>query len=459
MRSVAVIGAGVSGLAAALALERRGISARVLEATDRVGGSVRTGRAQGYQFEHGPYALFDNAPELTALIAQLGLGPRLQQSSRASGTRYLALHGELHAIPAGPKILSGSLLSLGARMRLLMEVVGSRPKSPDETVLEFGRRHVGEEATRLLLEPFASLLYAGDVSRLSAQSCFPALLALEKRYGSLVRGIVEEYRQGKRAGAWLPVGGNLLSFPDGLEELPRAMAAALSEPVRLRSPAARIWPLADGVRLELASGEELSAAAVVLATPATAAADLLVEAAPGASALLRAVPYTPLAEVHLGFAQAEVSGGLAAFGFLVPASERMPLLGCIFTSSLFPSRAPAGHCLLSVILGGARSSSLAQQGGDALASIAASAVRRLLGVHKEPCFVHPVVWPQAMPQYEVGTARRNESLQEELAQAGPLFFAGNACEGAFLGDAARRGEQIAEAVQARLGRAGARSPV
>jgi protoporphyrinogen/coproporphyrinogen III oxidase len=456
MRPVAVIGAGVSGLAAALALERRGIPARVLEASDRVGGAVRTGRAQGYQFEHGPYTLFDNAPELSSLISQVGLGPRLQQSSKASGTRYLALHGALRAIPPGPKILSGSLLTWGARMRLLMEVVGSRARSPDETVLEFGRRHVGEEATRLLLEPFASLLYAGDVSRLSAQVCFPALIALEKRHGSLVRGIVEEYRQGKRAGAWLPVGGNLLSFPDGLEELPRAMAAALAEPVRLRAPTSRIWPQEDGVRVELASGEELSAAAVVLATPAPAASGLLAEASPAAARLLRDVSYTPLAVVHLGFAQAEVSGDLQAFGFLVPASERMPLLGCVFTSSLFPARAPAGHCLLSVILGGARSPALAHQGSDALASIAASAVRRLLGVHTEPSFAHTVVWPQAMPQYEVGTLARNASLEAALARAGPIFLAGNACEGAFLGDAARRAEQVALAVQARLGRGGAR---
>jgi oxygen-dependent protoporphyrinogen oxidase len=248
------------------------------------------------------------------------------------------------------------------------------------------------------------------------------------------------------------VGGNLISFPDGLEELPRAMAAGLVEPVRLRSPATRLWPTADGVRVELANGEELPASAVVLALPASEAADLLTEGAPQAEQILREVRYAPLAIVHLGFAQAEVSGDLSAFGFLVPAAEGMPLLGCIFVSSLFDARAPAGHCLLSVVLGGARSQDLAHQGAEALTSIAANAARRLLGIHTEPSFARASVWPQAIPQYDVGTARRKAGLAAELARVGPLFFAGNACEGAFLGDAARRGEQIAEAVLARLGR-------
>ncbi|HEY3451152.1 MAG TPA: protoporphyrinogen oxidase [Myxococcales bacterium] len=452
MRPVVVIGAGVSGLATALALVRRGIPARVLEESDRVGGSLRTGRAEGYQYELGPYALFDNEPKLRELIEQVGLAAKLQHASSASGTRHLVLHGALKPLPPGPKMLTGGPLSFGARMRLLMEVVSSRPASDDESVLDFGRRHVGDEVTRLLLEPFVGLLYAGDLARLSAKSCFPALYEVERRHGSLVRGVINEYRQGLRAGAWLPVGGNVISFDGGLEELPRAMAARLGDGVRLRTAAARVWPSADGVRIELASGEEVSAASAVLAVPASVGAQLLSGCSPQAEALLKQVPYAPLAVVHLGFPVAEVSANLRAFGFLVPSSEGLPLRGCVFTSSLFPGRAPEGHCLLSVVLGGARMPDIVVQPEEALVRMASSAVRRLLGIPKEPVFAKASTWPQALPQYEVGTERRNAALRSELSRLGPVFFAGNAWDGAFVGECVRRADAIAEQVAAQLKR-------
>lgn len=457
MRPVAIIGAGVSGLATALALARRGIPVRVLEESDRVGGALRTGRADGYQFEQGPHTLFDAEPTLRELIDRIGLRQRVLTASRATGTRYLALQGALRAIPPGPKLLTSGPLSLGARMRLLMEVVSSRAGSEEESVLEFGRRHAGEEVTRVLLEPFVGLLYGGDVARLSAQSCFPALVEVERRHGSLVRGLVDEYRQGKRAGAWLPVGGNVVSFPEGLEELPRAMAAALPEPVRLGTAAARVWPSEDGVRIELESGEEVSAAAAVLALPASAAAPLLAGCSPQAEALLRQVPYAPLAVVHLGFPVAEVAADLRAFGFLVPASEGLPVRGCVFASSLFPGRAPEGHCLLTVLLGGARTPEIVVQERETLVRVAASAVRRLLGVHKEPVFARAATWPRALPQYEVGTERRNAALRSELARLGPVHLAGNAWDGAFVGECVRRAEAVAEQVAQQLRRGPRRS--
>ncbi len=452
MRPVVVIGAGVSGLATALALSRRGIPVRVLEESDRVGGSLRTGRSEGYQYELGPYALFDNEPKLRELIEEVGLSPRLQHATSASGTRHLVLHGALKPLPPGPRMLTGGPLSLSARMRLLMEVVASRPAADDESVLEFGRRHVGEEATRVLLEPLVGLLYAGDIARLSAKSCFPALTEVERRHGSLARGILDEYRQGLRAGAWLPVGGNVISFERGLEELPRAMAARLGDALRLRTAATRVWPSADGARIELASGEEVSASTAVLAVPAGVAAQLLSGCSPQAEALLRQIPYAPLAVVHLGFPVAEVSANLRAFGFLVPACEGLPLRGCVYSSSLFPGRAPEGHCLLSVILGGARVPDIVVQPEEALVRMASSAVRRLLGIPKEPVFARAATWPQALPQYEVGTERRNAALRAELARLGPVHFAGNAWDGAFVGECVRRADAAAEQVAAQLKR-------
>lgn len=453
MRPVVVIGAGVSGLATAHALSRRGVPVRVLEEGGRVGGVLRTGRADGYQFEHGPYALFDNEPKLRELIEAVGLAPRLQHASKASGKRHLVLHGSLRPLPPGSKMLTGGPLSLTARMRVLMEVVSSRPTSDDESVLEFGRRHVGDEVTRVLLEPLAGLLYAGDLARLSAQSCFPALVEVERRHGSLGRGIYSEYRQGLRAGAWLPVGGNVISFAGGLEELPRAIAAKLGESViRLNTAAARVWPSPDGVRIELASGEELAAASAVLAVPSGVAAQLVSGCSPQAEALLRQIPYAPIAVVHLGFPTAQVPADLKAFGFLVPAGEGLPVRGCVYTSSLFPGRAPDGHCLLTVVLGGARMPDIVVQPPDALIRMATSAVRRLLGISQEPSFARADTWPQALPQYEVGTERRNAALRAELARLGTVYFAGNAWDGAFVGECVRRADAVAEQIAAQLAR-------
>ena len=154
--------------------------------------------------------------------------------------------------------------------------------------------------------------------------------------------------------------------------------------------------------------------------------------------------------VHLGFPVAEIAADLDAFGFLVPASEGLPVRGCVFTSSLFAGRAPAGHCLLSVVLGGARMPDIVVQEPQTLIRMATSVARRLLGIPKEPVFARACTWPRALPQYEVGTERRNGALRSELARLGPVYFAGNAWDGAFVGECVRRADSLAEQVASQL---------
>jgi oxygen-dependent protoporphyrinogen oxidase len=449
MKPVVVLGAGISGLCVALRLKKRGVPVVVLEASDRVGGALRTETEHGFQFECGPHSVFDREPAMLALIEEVALSGRLVFAGPEARVRFLCRHGKLRKVPPGAGLLTSDLLSLRARLRILGELASPRSHSDDDTVLEFGKRHIGEEATRMLVDPLVSFLFAGDISRLSMKSCFPALHALGGVHRSLAWGLLEEYRAAKRAGPWLPVAGNMLSFVGGLEELPAAVAAQLGNAIRLRARAVELKIERDEVRVTIEGSEPLDASAVVLAVPAHDGARLLQSSLPQAAALMREISYSPLALVHLGYSRASLSADLAASGFFVPASEELPVLGCLFASSIFPGRAPSGQTLLTVLIGGSRRPDLANLNPDELECIARRQLELLLGTRGEPSFARVTRWPRAIPQYLVGTERRNSQLRQILDRVGRIQLAGNAYHGVSVNDCVRRSGEIAAEVIAR----------
>lgn len=431
MIGTAVIGAGLSGLVRAWSLVKRGEEVNLLESSPRAGGVVRTERRDGFLLELGPNTVRPT-PEIWSLVEELGLaGEAIFADSRSP--RYIDFGGRLHPLPMSPTaLLRTGLLSGKGKLRLLAEPFVGR-RHGQESVRDFFARRFGSEVAERLIEPFVSGILAGDASRLSLQECFPALARWERERGSLAAGGFAAFRQRDR-GRRAPRG--LLSFREGLETFPRAMVRELGERLRLDTEVLNISRPSDSWRIETTRGM-VEAQRLTLATPAAAAARLVAPFDPEVSRALATVPCPPLVVLHLAWAESAFPSPLRGFGHLVVPQRERRILGAVWSSSLFPGRAPEGLTLLTVFLGGARDPEAVLLSDGELSGIAARDVTSALGAKGEPRIVGVTRYPRALPQYDFGHAGRSGALAEAESRWPGLSFLGNYRGGVSVGDVVR----------------------
>ncbi|MBM3873001.1 MAG: protoporphyrinogen oxidase [Verrucomicrobia bacterium] len=407
--AVAVIGAGVTGLTAAYQLVRSGVPVRVFETAAQVGGPVQTEQtSDGWLIESGPNSLLLGDAAVTRLFDELGLSARLQVAAGSARKRFLVRKGEVLALPTSPlAFVSTPLFSGAAKRRLLREVIRGRgaPRSADVSVAALVAEHLGQEWVDTALQPFVSGIYAGDPSRLSAKHGFPQVWEAEQRSGSLIRGMLAGAKARRQRGE---PRARMVSLPEGLHGIPRTLAEKLpTEALSLGTRVDALRRTADGrwtVRWNRKgeTGDE-TFGTVLLALPAGALACLEIDE-PDHRPLgsLQSIEYPPVASVFLGYRQEQVRHPLDGFGVLIPESERCRILGVLFSSTLFPGRAPAGCVGLTVMLGGALHPERGRLAAPDAVGTAREEVGRLLGVVGEPILVRHRAWPQAIPQYNLG---------------------------------------------------------
>lgn len=418
---VAIIGGGVSGLAAAHGLRRRGYSAVVLERQARAGGNAVSQRRDGFLMEHGPSTVASTADDVLRLSQELGLeGDRCAMGDGVQ-RRYLVDGGRLRGIPVGPLgFLKSGYLSLPGRLRLMAEVLVPRGRADtEETVAQFCARRFGSEFSERVMDPLVAGIYAGRAAELSVSAVFPKLVALEKRYGSITRGMVLRARAGGR----MP-GSRFFSWREGVGTLPAALTADLGGAVRTGVAVRRLTRAGARLQVDTAHGT-LSVRAVVVATQPHVAAQLLDGLDADAAAAACEIAAPPMAVVFLGYKRRDVDHPLNGLGFLTAESEGRMLNGAQFTSTMFANRAPDDRVSVTCYFGGARRPELAMRPSAELIDLAGKELADLIGARRPPLVARVRHWPRGLPLYGPGHGRRVAALAALSERQPGLFVTGN----------------------------------
>lgn len=442
---IAILGGGIAGLTAASTLKRLdpAVEVTVFEASSRTGGKIGSAREQGFLTEDGPNTVLDRDGTLRALAGQAKVEPLAVSS--AGRRRFVYLRDQLLAAPSGPgSLVTSKMMSTRAKLRMLAEPFLAEPRpAGDESVQSFTTRHFGAEAGTLLARVMARGVFAGDETRLSVRSAMPKLARLDSGHRSIVAGALFGPKPAARVPRFMG------SFRGGLGELTGALAGQLNGSVRAASPIELLQPRGKQWRVAWggASAGEALFDGVVMALPSNVGGQLLARtgtaAGEAAADALLGTAYAAVNIVHLGYRRDALGHDLNGFG-VIGADDTLGPLGILFPSSLFPERAPEGHALLTVLMGGVRHPEVAARADADLVAEAHQAVRRILGAKDEPVYSRLVRHGAAIPQYGLGHSERIATAEQALEQLPPIALAGAGYHGVGVSEAIASGLRAAE---------------
>jgi protoporphyrinogen/coproporphyrinogen III oxidase len=463
VRRVIVIGAGITGLAAAhhlgeLAASREmPLEVTIVERGDRAGGPLKTIRRDGFIMEAGADSILVEKPWAAELARRIGLGDELIPT-RAEFRRTLVVRaGRLVEIPDGFSLLAPArlgpvlrspLFSPLGKLRMMLEpLIPARRDGRDESLASFVSRRLGREVLDRVAQPLAGGIYTADPARLSVQATMPRFVEMERKYGSLVRGLraAERTRAAQSAGTsgarW-----NLFVAPrGGMGVLADTLAARLARSIRYGAEAATLTRSGSSWKVTLADGAPLEADAVICAAPASAAAHLIAPHDQALAERLRAISYASAAVVNLAYRESDFPAPPRTFGFVVPVAERRRIIAASFSSLKYEGRAPAGWIVARMFLGGVLQNDMMRLTDDQMIAAARDEMRQLLGVAATPSIAEVQRWPDAMPQYEVGHLDRVGQIERAAAMIPAFILAGAAYRGVGVPDCVRSGEDAARA--------------
>ena len=461
---VVIVGAGLTGLAAAHRIserakaDRRPVEIVVLEAKDRVGGALWTDHRDGFTLEGGADSFITNKPRAVELCKALGLGDQLVGTDGQHRRSFVVRKGRLLPVPEGfvlmapsriGPILATPILSWRGKLRLLMDLILPRKADDlDESLASFARRRLGRQAFERLVQPLISGIYTADPTELSLRATLPQYPAMEREHRSLILAARRQAKGQDRQASGARY-GLFATLSGGMETLPKALAAALpAGTVRTGAVVRRISRSESGGtwRVELLDGPPIEADGLLVATEAHASARLLDGFDADLAHRLRAIPYASSIVVQAGFRRDQVAHPLDGFGVVVPSIENRPILAVSFTSVKFPGRAPSGTILLRTFVGGATRPDLFDLDDEAIAGLVRRELAELLGATGEPLLLKIDRHPRAMPQYTLGHLDRVAEVRRLSAKHPRFELAGNALDGVGIPDCIRSGQDAAEAL-------------
>jgi oxygen-dependent protoporphyrinogen oxidase len=459
MPEVAIVGGGITGLTAGAVLKGRGIGVTLFDAQDRPGGVIRTTQRDGFLAEHGPNSILLTSPVIMDLVRELGLAGRVSAPGDVAKNRSIVRRGKPVRLPLSPgSFPTTPLFSVPAKLRLLREpFIGRARADAEESLGEFVRRRLGREFLDYAINPFVAGVYAGDPERLSVRHSFPKLHALEQKHGSLIRGQIFGATERRKRSEVSKNEAGMISFDGGLQVLIDALAARLGG-IRSRTTVGALRRDARGAWEVLPDGGTAAGGfdAVLYAGTAYTLSRMPIDGGDAGLSGLAGIEYPPVTSLVLGFDRGRVGHPLDGFGVLVPEVEPFAILGALFSSSLFPGRAPEGCVAITCFLGGTRRPETAAGETGEVVETAMRDLARLLDVRGEPEFVHRSYYQRAIPQYNIGYGRHLDAMERAEREHPGLFIAGNFRDGISLGNSIVSGHDVALRILARLGDGGPR---
>jgi oxygen-dependent protoporphyrinogen oxidase len=459
MKRIAIIGGGISGLAAAFALEkyrREGVALgyELYEASPRLGGVLLTEHVDGCVVEAGPDSFLSEKPWAADLCREVGLSDQLIGSNYRQRKTYIVLKGRLVPMPDGLIFMVPTKILPVMRSRLFSSQTKSRmmrewfhpPKSSvaDESVASFVERHYGPEMVDRLADPLLSGVYGGDASKLSLRAVLPRFAEMEAQRGSLGRALTSSRQAATRASKPL-----FTSLKSGMQQMVEAvlsqltpLALHINTPVQAIQQQDRNWIVSAGF-----ASDEFDAVIISTSAQATAQIGLPAEL----SNALAAIEYTSSATVTLAYDLSVRKALPPGFGFLVPRSEGKRLIAATFVHNKFPHRAPDDRALIRCFLGGARDPSILDQSNDEILRIVRQELKQILNLAAAPLFTRVYKWKDAMAQYNVGHFERIDAIERARRELPGLALAGNAYHGIGVPDCVRSGTDAASTVLRALG--------
>ncbi|GAB3333691.1 protoporphyrinogen oxidase [Larkinella ripae] len=428
---IAVIGAGISGLTLAYELQQRNIPCRVFDRSSEPGGLMRSRREGSYLIELGPNSLLGDA-DLLAWLDQLGLTPEIRFAKPVSKARFIYRNGHYRQLPSGPlSLLFGSFFSWKTKKAIWRERTNETISVPGETLSAFFRRRFSAEVVDYALAPFVSGIYAGDPDRLLVSETFPMLLDYERKYGSVLKGMIKNAGSSGRRQSF--------TFRDGLQTLPKTLAARLTS-LNLGDSVNRLDKTETGWRLEAQSGS-YPVDGVVLACDTNAAAGLLETHRPKLASLLRQIDYPPMIAVHSVYKKAAVQHPLNGFGGLNPRAEGRFVAGHIWNSSVFDERCPADEVLLTSLVGGRQGIENTRQPDEMVRQRVHQELSEAFGIRAEkPQQQWLTRWERAIPQYDARIVPVNNEVP--ALESDGIYVCSNWYRGSSLSDCIRKGREL-----------------
>ena len=451
--NVIIIGAGISGVSLAYRLTEikrnspAAVKITVIDKSSCAGGCIKTIRSDGFQAESGPNGVLYSKRHVREFFIRAGLGDMLQISSPLSARKYIQLGGRLHVVPSGPvSALTSKLLSFPGKMRVLKEpFVPPKTDDSDETVAEFAARRIGAEAADKLISTVVGGIYAGDSNKISIKSAFPGMYAMERDYGSLVKGMIkkggESRKEGKKRDRRL--NNMLISSPSGMHGLVAALAEKCAGvDFCYDTTVENVEKTDKGYRIYTNKGV-MESDQLAVCCSAYDAAGFLKGIDEGFANMLSNVVYAPIFICCMGFNSNDISHPLDGFGYLVAPEERSVIVGTLFSSSIFSGRAPKGKSLITAITVGDCNRELFALSDEELKDMIFGRVKGVIGLKSVPESVIIFRHERSIPQYYVGHSAVVSKADELTNRLGSFFLGGNSCHGISVADCIQTSLNIA----------------
>lgn len=452
MKSIAIIGAGITGLTTSFLLLQNKCPVDVYEAADQAGGVIRSSRQDGFLAEFGPNTLMNTNKKIESLIRDANLTGHVLFPDNNGDTRFLVRGGKVIPMPTGVAgLITTPLFSLRAKINLALETFRPRWNNKyEETIAHFVKRRFGEEFLTYAIDALVAGIYAGNPERLSVIHGFPKLYNAEQKYGSLIKAQYLGAKERKKKGETSKQEAKIFSFDEGLQVLTDALATNLNSFLHLKCPVKKITQTENAWKVTFQDGDQLierEHSAILLSTPAYSTRLIQFEnKAKLTFSPFENISYAPVTSVVLGYKKDAIKHTLKGFGFLVPDIEHLNILGTLFSSSLFKKRAPDGYATLTTYVGGMRQPELAGLPETQLVDIVHHDLAKLLDINTQPIFHTSHYYPRAIPQYDVGYGTYKNHIKKIEESCPGFYIGGNYTRGPALSDNIVSGFTLADSL-------------